>query len=468
MRLALTRLALLLCPLSMLPVARWFPRRRTSTIALFGLWLTSWLGACAAPVSSGDARSDVADLGRPTDAAALADLASDGPAPACIGWTGLRTFGASRDDEARSVLIDPSGRTWVAGYANGTQGSVVPEGSARAVLLRIEPDGAEQSSAPLGLVSPTSIDLVRLDSAGALWGIGRTREPFAGPPVPSGRYDVVAGRIVAGAMEPTYRTGVIADDLPVAAAIDDQALVIGGYAEVYAPAGAVESWEDGFVARLGPGQSARVDAHSVISDYVFAVDARDGRIAVSTTRGAGQDRGVHVRLLDAQLEPLWTTRISAAPFDAAYGLRIEPSGDVTIVGGIVGPRGDQDVLIGRLARDNGALTILARWGGADAEMPTAIATAPDGTLLVVGDSLGGIQTPRPTGFGIFAAGLGPDGKPLWIHEADTPRDDHAAAIASDACGRIVIVGYTAGSLEGEVARGGRDGFVWAFDPPRRE
>jgi len=230
--------------------------------------------------------------------------------------------------------------------------------------------------------------------------------------------------------------------------------------------GAVAAWEDGFVARADGREIIEVRAESPVTDFVFALHAAGDMVVVGGNVAAGPGRGAFVRRLDAALQPVWTTVLSTVPFDAVTWVAQAPGGGgLLALGAISDGASGQDAVLFRLRADDGAPEMLGRVAGPDADWPTDAALAADGTIVLVGDTLGGLGTNPPRGsFDAFVAWLSADGAVERTELLGGPGDDHAAAVAVDACGTAVAVGYASGPVGGALHGGRRDAMLWA---PRR-
>lgn len=133
--------------------------------------------------------------------------------------------------------------------------------------------------------------------------------------------------------------------------------------------------------------------------------------------------------------------------------------------------GGQDIAIARYDND-GALQWVTSLGGSGADVPHAMATTPDGGVVVVGYGsggglCGGSVLAGAGGRDALIAKLGPTGSCEWAVLVGGSADDEARAVAVDTDGSIVVAGLFRGTADfapgGAAAllpsRGGSDGFL---------
>lgn len=91
----------------------------------------------------------------------------------------------------------------------------------------------------------------------------------------------------------------------------------------------------------------------------------------------------------------------------------------------------------------------------------------DGALTLVGETLGALDRARPNAgdYDVFLVRLVASGQLLTTARWGTTEDAHPSAVAVDACGRAVVVGYTRGALVG-TAYGRPDALVLTTQPMR--
>ncbi len=139
-------------------------------------------------------------------------------------------------------------------------------------------------------------------------------------------------------------------------------------------------------------------------------------------------------------------------------------------------QGGQDIFVARY-RNDGAFISLAVLGGTGADVPHAMATMPDGGVVVVGYGsggglCGGSVLAGQGGRDVLLARFTADGTCVFARLIGGPGDDEARAVAVDGDGSIVVTGHFSGTADlapgGETAvlqsRGGNDAFLARYSP----
>lgn len=140
--------------------------------------------------------------------------------------------------------------------------------------------------------------------------------------------------------------------------------------------------------------------------------------------------------------------------------------------GVLASRGPARLVVNRPSSEAG-FTPLIRWtnefgttGNDDAE---SAAMDPYGNSYVAGYTAGALpgQTSQG-GYDAFIRKYSPAGTQLWTVQFGTSADDVAFAVAVDASENSYVVGYTNGTLPGQVANGGADAFIRSYDASGNE
>lgn len=94
-----------------------------------------------------------------------------------------------------------------------------------------------------------------------------------------------------------------------------------------------------------------------------------------------------------------------------------------------------------------------QFGSEEFDTASALATDPEGNLIIVGITVGNLA-PGEENQGredAFVGKYAPDGELIWLRQFGTAGDDGATSVAVDASGDIIVAGYAAGPLTGENA-----------------
>ena len=422
-------------------------------------------------------------------------------------WNWMQTLGGTSDDIARSVVLDPEGRAYVAGYFKGTARFGDQTRTSRSAndlfLACYEADGrlrwveqagfAERDDWRVGLAFSPDGGLLLTGSfyGQAIFGTETLQSQgqndlFIARYTLEGRMEWV--RQIAGNLQEWGR-GIIAGT-------DGSFWLTGGfYSTVRFGATALSSLgqNDIFIAafdRLGNVRWAK-RAGGIDFDEGTGI-ARDaaGNLYITGWYGARADFGPQVvqspaffELFVAKYAPdgreLWVR--SAQGQFTNFGRQIEfdpATGDLFACGSFSGTvnfwgreltsQGGQDGLLLRISPD-GDVRWARSFGGSEADEAFDLAVGGSGRLYVGGSfstqaRFGTEAVNAAGGSDAYVAAFGTDdGTALWVHRAGGPANDAAHAIASDGLEAQYVAGEVGGPSRWDefqaVPAGGRDAFL---------
>ncbi|MFT3776629.1 MAG: hypothetical protein QM820_65655 [Minicystis sp.] len=163
----------------------------------------------------------------------------------------------------------------------------------------------------------------------------------------------------------------------------------------------------------------------------------------------------------------WVKRMGGAGKDACEGVHVDAAGNVFVVGLFTGTAdfgqgpltsaGKRDAFVVKI--DPGGQPVFSkRLGGADHDAATAVATDAAGNAIVVGYATGMVDlgagpVGRQTGLltDVFVVALGPGGEPRWSKLLHSPGEHPRPAVAVDVAGNVIVTGH----FEGEIELGGK-------------
>ncbi|HYK07291.1 MAG TPA: alpha/beta hydrolase-fold protein [Gaiellaceae bacterium] len=165
---------------------------------------------------------------------------------------------------------------------------------------------------------------------------------------------------------------------------------------------------------------------------------------------------------------LWTRELGTARLERAYGVAIDPAGDVVVTGyttgdfdGAHGGNTTDDVFVAKFD-SNGTLTWLRQFGvAAVADRGYALATDATGNVYVTGYTRGNLAATNQGDKDVYIAKFDPNGVQSWLQQFGSTGEDKAWGVAATADG-IRLGGMTSGAL-GTTA-GALDGWVARYDP----
>lgn len=177
---------------------------------------------------------------------------------------------------------------------------------------------------------------------------------------------------------------------------------------------------------------------------------------VVNVSGTGATRGAIVARYDADGNRRWLVSVGSQNSDSALALAVAPNGDVLVAGDTYGTlaepsQGGPDIFVMRLEPNYGHLLWVHQFGTAGSDLASGIALGPGGSLYVSGVTDGTLADPAD---GTGAAGgkdvvlirMEADGSNAVQWQIGTTRDDVANAVAVDSLGNPLLLGETGGSF----------------------
>ncbi len=202
--------------------------------------------------------------------------------------------------------------------------------------------------------------------------------------------------------------------------------------------------------------------------------SRDGRhvfLAGGSMEKPDVSFDMRVEVLDARDGMgLETRRHGTDGHDRAEAVAVSADGSVVLVGATLGGfasanAGSFDTVLAHLDPALG-LTWARQPATPDIDAGLKVAIAPDGSILMLALSFSDLATGRAENDGISSAFLlkyDPLGRLHWVQRIGSPRELHrATGLAVDEHGAIYVAGGTHGAMDGP-NQGGRDAFVVKYD-----
>lgn len=391
--------------------------------------------------------------------------------PSSVQW-----FRASSgQSQWNDVRLDAQGRIWLAGYEGATlgDGTLNPSGNSRAVLRQLDAEGRLlwDSGTLFDSPGPDSGEAILFDAGGAPLLVGRAGGPLAGG-THGGQFDVfTAQRGATG----SWRFAQVGDARPqvprraewVGGSAADGGLFIAGYDDTYVPTNYVEAWADSLALRLGADGQARWQhrSQSPEPDRVEALAQAGGAVFVGGGNEAGAQRGLFVRKLSLDGQPQWTARYTVSPADNVVALRALPDGSLLMLANVFGSfrggawQGQQDLVVARLAADDGRVLASWQFGSSGSEYATDLVVDGNGRWWVLGETDGSMAPgAQPAGASdLFLLQISAQGERLASAQWGTADDEVAGRLAVDRCGGVLAVGGS-----GSATR--RAGISWFWKP----
>lgn len=197
-----------------------------------------------------------------------------------------------------------------------------------------------------------------------------------------------------------------------------------------------------------------------------------------TLSGQVSQGGVDIILIktDANGNKIWDVQTGSSENDYGFGVTVDSSGDVFIVGYTYGSltgtiAGSKDLFLMKY-NSSGTFQWVQQIGCNDEETYSAA----DGTygLDVNVDSSGNIYVSGFTsgamdgntaigGYDIFAAKFDASGSQVWVKQIGTTANEFTTGMTVSSSGEVYLAGYTDGEISGQTAYEGYDLFVFKLD-----
>ncbi|WP_232379734.1 SBBP repeat-containing protein [Polyangium fumosum] len=390
-------------------------------------------------------------------------------------------MGTALDDELSGMALGPDASIYYTGYEAGLVGvtNIMPAGNARMVTARLDASG---NAAWVRHVDTAGTDtgesVVLHPSSGAVVTLGRTTSDMPGF-VNNGQQDiaVVVHDSIHGDVISAYQTGTERPQHPRRAAfVDDHTMVVAGYDDIFVKQNAVLDWENSLMGSFHVAEEGNVESSSVFysdsiySDYLLDV-ASDGIGAffVGSVKG-GSPKGTFVERMNLDSTVEWRLMLSTISVDQMTAVGISPTKELYAVGATflkLGQKtfGQQDVILAKIDKTDGGIAWIAQVGTSESDWPTSVGFDAQGRIYVSGVTLGSFEGYQIQGAeDLFALRFDPNGNLEAVWQGGTPAEDNVSAMVVDACGNVVLGGYTVGAIgAGQEPLGGRDMFLLHVD-----
>jgi hypothetical protein len=335
-------------------------------------------------------------------------------------WT--RQFGSSEFDEAFAVAVDPAGSVYVVGSTFGTLSGQASAGDFDVFVRKFDPNGTTVWTRQFGSADFDEAFGVAVDSVGSIYVVGSTFGALAGQPS-AGDFDAFVRKYdSSGNVVWSRQFGSSSLDEGRGVAVDRAgSLYVVGFTNGVLPGQAPAGSTDGFVRKydlngvevwtrqfgaatsdeatsvavggtgsvyvagltdpqlLGGGFVRKYDADGTVawarqletsSDFTVAVaaDASGNAYVAANTFDAlpGQTSAglgdAFVRKYDASGNAVWTRQFGSSEFDEAFGVAVDRSEGIYVVGSTdgslpgQGSAGSRDAFLARLSQPRAADT----------------------------------------------------------------------------------------------------------------
>lgn len=216
------------------------------------------------------------------------------------------------------------------------------------------------------------------------------------------------------------------------------------------------------------------------ADFVstVAVDAAGNVYVAGTTLGSlggftnAGATDMFASEFDSNGNQLWIQQAGSAAIDEAWGIAIDSSGNVNVVGSTYGSMasgttnaGGSDIFAVQYTQ-SGSQNWIAQFGSTGYEEPLAAAVDADGNLYIAGYTSGILPSGGTSsgGFDAFLAQYSSSGSQSWVQQLGSSGADAAYAVTVDGNGNVYVAGVAGGAMASSLTyQGYNDAFVAQYD-----
>lgn len=394
-------------------------------------------------------------------------------------WT--RQFGTPGIDAVTAVVVDVAGNVYVVGSTVGALDGGTNLGLNDAFVTKYGVNGVRQWTRQFGTIANDYATGIARDPSGNVVISGYTSGDFDGPN--AGGTDVFIAKYDANGTA-TYKDqfGTIADDFGHGVAVDPNGNIFVAGTTRGDLDGTSPGGYDLFVAKYDGGGRAWIRQLGTTVDEFGSEPATDpsGNVYVTGYTFGGLDGNTNVGMSDMVLVKYnasgvkqWTRQLGSASFDSGNAVAIDASGYIYVVGEASADfdgntsAGGQDVVLAKYT-DTGVKHFTRQLGTTTNDVGYGITTDPSGNVYVTGNSSGGLDgNTSAGGQDVVVVKYALNGVKQWTRQVGTAVADGGTGIAVSGA-ELVVVGGTAGALDGNTSSGGYDGVIVKYQQDGRK
>jgi len=409
------------------------------------------------------------------------DLALPLPPP----WT--RQIGTSAADHARAVAVDGAGNVYVAGFTSGAMAGAATAGGDDILVVKLGSDGQQIWTRQLGTTERDIALGLAVDAQGQAYVTGSTTGDLQG--ANAGNDGTCQGATNCpdlfvlklgsnGAPLWTRQLGTTGDDTSNGIALDGSGIYITGKTAGALDGHSSAGWNDVFLIKYSfDGDMLWSQQFGGFSFDEGRAVATDGQNAVWVTGYMAFTTGnddVFLSKRSADTGGEFWQRTLASPGKAneeGYAVAVDAAG-VFVCGYTMGAlpgnslTGYSDLFVARWAFD-GSPGWVKQFGATQANPAFALADAlylgEGGVVYAAGFSNGSLGPTGLGGYDVFVLKLDPDGSKAWARPYGSTAGDRGYGLTGRGS-RLVVVGDTEGSVEGNPNLGAADILIQQLEP----
>ncbi len=379
-------------------------------------------------------------------------------------WT-LQT-GTTSDDVAYAVAADSAGNSYIAGATAGSF-AYTNQGGSDAFVAKYDSTGTLVWSRQLGTAAQDVAYGVAVDGSGNVFIAGYTEAAmytnyYGGLDVFLAKYDS------SGTRQWIVQLGTAQDEAATGLAVDSSGNVyMAGYTtgalDGVSNLGGQDAWAaeydtNGNQVWLQQFGTPNDDvAFGVAVDSSGNVDVAGGTTGTMGTSSYGGEDSFVAQLTSSGTN--WIEQYGTSSDDCAYGVSVDPNGNVAMGGGTYGSlawtnAGQMDAFVAEYS-SAGKFNWSDQLGTPTDDVANAVAADPQGNVYITGSTTSPMYDRNYGGQDIFFAAYRSDGSRAFIDQMGTASTDIGNGAAFGATNSIFVAGQTNGQL-GQTTYGGND------------
>jgi hypothetical protein len=392
-------------------------------------------------------------------------------------WT--RLLGSGGDDDGYSLTTGLDGSIYISGYTTGSLDGQANSGGEDGFVTKYSPDGVKVWTRLIGSKGDDRVWSLTTGRDGSIYLSGETTGSLDGQANSGGLDGFVTKYSPEGVKLWTHQIGSSKDDYSgdLTTGLDGFIYVSGGTAGSLD--GKINSGGlDAFLTKYNPDGSKvwtqwlETSGHDIAGSIATGIDgsvyfAGQTR-AVTDAQTSFDDYDAFLTKYSPEGVKIWTRSIATDRGDQAWALSTGLDGSIFISGFTYGSldgqinSGDADGFVTKYSPD-GVKVWTQLLGTSNYDEATALTTGLDGSIYVSGYTSGSLDGQVKSGsIDGFLTKFNSDGTKVWTRLIGTGGFTEAYGLTTGLDGSIYISGFTTGSLDGQVNKGGTDAFLIKF------
>jgi hypothetical protein len=226
--------------------------------------------------------------------------------------------------------------------------------------------------------------------------------------------------------------------------------------------------KDGFIAKYNAsGTQVWIKQFGSANDddsYGIITDNNDNTYVTGSTKNSLGTYDVFIAKYNTSGTQVWIKQFGTSSDEEAYKITADSSGNIYVTGYTNGSLpgftnlGGSDAFVAKY-NSSGTQLWLKQFGFSSNDNAKGISTDNSGNVYITGYTDGIV----PNSSDAFIAKYNTSGTQLWLKEFGSSGSDYGKGVSTDSSGNAYVVGYTNGSLGGNISAGLSDVFITKYN-----